>query len=64
MGDFELSAAEFRALYERVKHMSRWGPADRRGACEELDRWSFLCIVAPLRLRAGTGSPINPIAIF
>ena len=25
MGDFELSAAEFRALYERVKHMSRWG---------------------------------------
>ena len=32
--------------------------------CEELDRWSFLSIVAPLRLRAGTGSPINPIAIF
>jgi kynurenine formamidase len=32
--------------------------------CEELNRWSFLCVVAPLRLRAGTGSPINPIAIF
>jgi hypothetical protein len=32
MSDFELSAAEFRALYDRVKHMSRWGPADRRGA--------------------------------
>ena len=32
MGDFELSAAEFRALYRRVKHMSRQGPADRRGA--------------------------------
>ena len=32
MGDFELSAAEFRALYQRVKHMSQQGPADRRGA--------------------------------
>ena len=32
--------------------------------CEELGRWSFLCVVAPLRLAAGTGSPVNPIAIF
>jgi kynurenine formamidase len=32
--------------------------------CEELRRWSFLCVLAPLRLPAGTGSPINPIAIF
>src|SRR5271169_6520246 len=32
MGDHELSAAEFRALYRRVKHMSQQGPADRRGA--------------------------------
>ena len=32
MSDFELSAAEFRALYQRVKHMSLQGPADRRGA--------------------------------
>ena len=34
------------------------------GLCEELRRWSFLCVVAPLRLGAGTGSPVNPIAIF
>jgi kynurenine formamidase len=34
------------------------------GLCEELRRWSFLCVVAPLRLTAGTGSPVNPIAIF
>jgi kynurenine formamidase len=33
-------------------------------ACEELNRWSFLCVIAPLRLGAGTGSPVNPIAIF
>jgi kynurenine formamidase len=33
-------------------------------ACEAMSRWSFLCVVAPLRLLAGTGSPVNPIAIF
>jgi kynurenine formamidase len=32
--------------------------------CRELRRCSFLCVLAPLRLPAGTGSPINPIAIF
>jgi kynurenine formamidase len=32
--------------------------------CDELRRWSFLCVIAPLRLSAGTGSPVNPIAIF
>jgi kynurenine formamidase len=37
---------------------------DLAGVCEELNRWSFLCVVAPLRLRAATGSPVNPIAIF
>jgi kynurenine formamidase len=36
MSDYELSAAEFRALYDRVKHMSRWGPADRRGALNNI----------------------------
>lgn len=33
-------------------------------ACAAMHRWSFLCVVAPLRLRTGTGSPVNPIAIF
>jgi kynurenine formamidase len=37
---------------------------DLVAACEELNRWSFFCVIAPLRIRAGTGSPINPIAIF
>lgn len=32
--------------------------------CEEAERWSFLCVVAPLRLPAATGSPVNPIAIL
>jgi len=32
--------------------------------CVETDRWSFLCVIAPLRLPSATGSPINPIAIL
>ena len=32
--------------------------------CEQAGRWSFLCVIAPLRLHAGTGSPVNPIAIL
>jgi kynurenine formamidase len=32
--------------------------------CEAAARWSFLCVIAPLRLPGGTGSPINPIAIL
>jgi kynurenine formamidase len=31
--------------------------------CETLGRWSFLCMIAPLRLTGGTGSPVNPIAV-
>ena len=31
--------------------------------CETLGRWSFLCVIAPLRLTGGTGSPVNPIAV-
>lgn len=27
-------------------------------------RWTFLFIASPLRIRGGTGSPINPLAIF
>ncbi|HEX9066240.1 MAG TPA: cyclase family protein [Streptosporangiaceae bacterium] len=32
-------------------------------ACQQLGRYSFLCVIAPLRLARGTGSPVNPIAI-
>jgi len=31
--------------------------------CEEAGRWSFLCVIAPLRMPMGTGSPVNPIAV-
>ncbi|HEY7360785.1 MAG TPA: cyclase family protein, partial [Streptosporangiaceae bacterium] len=32
--------------------------------CEEAGRWTFLCVIAPLRLPTGTGSPVNPIALL
>jgi kynurenine formamidase len=32
--------------------------------CEAASRWSFLAVIAPLRLTEGTGSPVNPIAIL
>lgn len=32
--------------------------------CNELDRTDFLLTMAPLRLKGGTGCPVNPIAIF
>jgi kynurenine formamidase len=35
-----------------------------RPACQTAGRWSFLCVIAPLRLPGGTGSPVNPIAIL
>jgi len=32
--------------------------------CAEFGRWTFCCVLAPLRVPGGTGSPVNPIAIF
>jgi kynurenine formamidase len=32
--------------------------------CEEHGRWEFLFVAAPLRVVGGTGSPVNPIAVF
>ncbi len=37
---------------------------DLAAACAEVGRWSFLCVVAPLRLPDATGSPVNPIAVL
>lgn len=33
-------------------------------ACEQEQRWEFMIVIAPLRLSTGTGSPVNPIAVF
>jgi kynurenine formamidase len=37
---------------------------DLRSVCESAGRWSFLTVIAPLRLPRATGSPVNPIALL
>ena len=37
---------------------------DLRAVCERERRWEFLFVAVPLRIAGGTGSPLNPIAIF
>jgi kynurenine formamidase len=37
---------------------------DLARACEEEGRWEFMVVLAPLRLPGGTGSLVNPLAIF
>jgi kynurenine formamidase len=46
-------------------HLMDWLQFDELAPlCEREERWSFLCVVAPLRLPTGTGSPVNPIAVL
>ena len=33
-------------------------------ACQEEGRYEFMLTIAPLRVAGGTGSPVNPIALF
>jgi len=33
-------------------------------AAASRDRWTFLFVGAPLRIPGGTGSPLNPLAVF
>ena len=33
-------------------------------ACAQRNRWEFQLVIAPIRIRYGTGCPVNPIAIF
>jgi kynurenine formamidase len=44
--------------------MDYLGFEDLLPACARAGRWSFLCVVAPLRLTGATGSPVNPIAVL
>jgi kynurenine formamidase len=32
--------------------------------CAASSRWEFQCILSPLRVPGGTGSPLNPLAVF
>lgn len=37
---------------------------DLASVASELGRWTFLVSCAPLRIPGGTGSPVNPLAVF
>jgi hypothetical protein len=37
---------------------------DLRDACRAENRWDFLLVFPVLPLRAATGSPVNPLAVF
>ncbi|MDO8750762.1 MAG: cyclase family protein [Dehalococcoidia bacterium] len=37
---------------------------DLSAACQQRNRWEFLLSIAPLKLTAATGSPVNPLAMF
>ena len=52
-----------------MPHMGLWllddcNLEELAAACLERGRWEFLLTVAPLRIQYGTGSPVNPIAVF
>src|SRR5712675_1804327 len=66
MSDYELSAAEFRALYHRVKRMSRWGPADRLGGLNNISPAQVVAAASDVwrgravSLAAPVGSEVAP----
>lgn len=37
---------------------------DLAHVCSAEERWDFMFVMAPLRIPGGTGSPVNPVAIF
>src|SRR5580704_11470806 len=45
-----LDAAAFSALYRRLRDASRWGPADRRGALNNITPQQVLAAVTEIRL--------------
>src|ERR1700722_14209335 len=49
MSNFALQAAEFRALYERVRRASAWGPGDRRGALNNISAADVVAAASDVR---------------
>lgn len=60
--DFPVHVLAMNALGLHLLDYLQFG--DLLPLCERAGTWSFLCVIAPLRLPAGTGSPINPIAVL
>ena len=68
------TAAEFDAMFREINNWRRWGAGDELGtmnlvkalaeAAATENRWEFMLTAGPIPVDGGTGSPLNPIAIF
>ena len=73
-GDLDRLGLGYPSLHQPIHqiampHMGLWllddcNLEELAAACLERGRWEFLLTVAPLRIQYGTGSPVNPIAVF
>ena len=55
---------DFAVLYLGIHMLDNCDLEALGEAAAERDEWEFLLMVAPLAIRGGTGSPLNPIAVF
>ncbi len=55
---------DFAILYLGIHMMDNCDLEALGAAAAERGRWEFLLMVAPLAIPGGTGSPLNPIAVF
>lgn len=60
--DFPIHVLAINAMGVHLLDYLQFG--DLREVCERTGRWAFLLVAAPLRISGGTGSPLNPIAVF
>ncbi len=58
------AAHDFALLYLGVHMLDNCDLEALSEAAAERDRWEFLLVAAPLPIQGGTGSPLNPIAVF
>ena len=52
---------ELDAMFRKLSNWGRWALA-KTSARE--NRWEFLLTTGPIPVTGGTGSPLNPIAVF
>ena len=55
---------DFAVLYLGIHMMDNCDLEALGAAAAERDRWEFLLMLAPLAIPGGTGSPLNPLAVF
>ena len=59
-----LALHDFALTMLGVHHLDRADFDDLSEAAAERNRWEFMLTIAPLPIPNGTGSPVNPIAVF